>query len=108
MRYTLRLDGFVSYNAKADEKVITTKPFVYQGKQLLMNLSTSAVGCVKVILTDKDGEKIESAEIFGDDTDKEVWFEDEQILEKWQNREVVMQIVLREADVYSFRFCDKK
>lgn len=106
MRYALRLDGFVSYNAESEEKSVTTKEFVFTGDKLFMNLSTSAVGYVKVVLTDKTGEKIESAEIFGDDTDKEIWFE--KSLKEWQGREVTMRILLREADVYSFRFCNGK
>lgn len=108
MRYTLRLDGFVSYNAESKEKVITTNPFVYKGDKLFMNLSTSALGYVKVFLTDKQGVEIESAEIFGDDTDKECWFADENLLKNWQGKEVVMRIYLKEADVYSFCFLDQK
>ncbi len=106
MRYTLRLDGFVSYRAGEKQKIITTKAFSYKGNKLFVNLSTSAMGWVQVILENEKGEKLKSAKIFGDDTDKEIWFEKDDALKKWQNKRITMKIVLQEADVYSFRFCN--
>ncbi|MBE5752404.1 MAG: hypothetical protein E7357_08345 [Clostridiales bacterium] len=106
MRYAIRLDGFVSYCAREEEKIITTKPFRFQGDKLFMNFSTSALGYVQVVLTDESGNRLQSAKVFGDDTDKEVWFVDENALKSWQGKNVTMQIIVREADVYSYRFAD--
>lgn len=105
MRYAIRLDGFVSYQAKSDNKILVTKPFRFEGNKLFMNFSTAAVGGVSVVLKDRDGNRLQSGEAFGDDTDKEIWFADENALAQWQGKEVIMEIHLREADVYSFRFC---
>ena len=104
MRYTIRLDGFVSYHAGAAQKILTTTPFSFKGNKLFMNLSTSAIGGVKVVLIDETGAQIESARVFGDSTDKEIWFDNPEVLEKWQEKQVRMQILLQDADVYSFRF----
>jgi hypothetical protein len=47
-RYSLRKDGFVSVNAGYGGGEFTTRPFTFEGNQLELNYSTSAVGSVKV------------------------------------------------------------
>src|SRR5690606_7623057 len=51
-RYALRLDGFASLQAKFNGGDATTKPFVFKGKQLEINYSTSAAGYVRVEILD--------------------------------------------------------
>ena len=102
-RYTIRRDGFVSRHAGATEKLLVTKPFVYDGKSMYANLSTSARGYMYFTVKSKDGETIESCEMFGDSTDKKIGFCDGDI-EKLSGREVVLEIRMMDADIYSFRF----
>ena len=51
-RGTLRLDGFVSVNASYKGGDMTTRPIVFDGKELLLNFSTSAVGGMRVEIQD--------------------------------------------------------
>lgn len=104
MRYTIRLDGFVSYHAGREEKKLKTKPFTFAGDKLFMNLSTSVYGSVKVTLKAEDGNEVVSGEVFGDEIEKEIWFEDENALKKIAGKMVEMTVSIKEADVYSFRF----
>ena len=69
-----------------------------------MNLSTSAYGSVKVTLKAEDGNEVVSGEVFGDEIEKEIWFEDENALKKIAGKMVEMTVSIKEADVYSFRF----
>ena len=48
LRYTLRTDGFVSVNAGYAGGELTTVPVVFEGRELEVNYSTSAVGSIRV------------------------------------------------------------
>lgn len=65
-RYTLRTDGFMS----AMGNTLTTKPFTYEGDELLLNFE----GEVKVTLRDVTGNTVTSEWIKGDEIDKTVEF----------------------------------
>lgn len=103
-RYSLRKDGFVSIHAGTEEKHLLTKPFVFSGKQLKLNFSTSAAGHVYVTLIREDGEKARSCELFGDRTDRPVGFD--RPLEDFEGHSVRMRIELSDADVYAFEFTE--
>ena len=102
-RYTLRLDGFVSRHAGATEKMLVTKPFVYDGKDMYANISTSARGYIYFTIKSTDGEVIESCEMFGDSADKKIGFDDGAVA-KLSGKEVVLEMRMLDADIYSFRF----
>jgi len=53
--YILRRDGFASLNASLKGGTAVTKPVVFQGKRLEINLSTSAGGSLQVEIQDVDG-----------------------------------------------------
>ena len=102
LRSTLRVDGFASLSAYSEKKVVVTKPFIYEGNSLSLNIATSALGSVYVNLT--CGEKsVRSYEILGDSLEKKVSFPNFDVAE-FSGKEVVMTIELVEADVYSFKF----
>ena len=102
-RYTIRRDGFVSRHAGGEEKLLVTKPFVFEGERLTVNLSTSALGYAYFRLETTDGKQsTESVEYFGDATDKPIAFRDPAVL--FSGKEVVMTVRLLDADIYSFRF----
>ncbi len=102
MRYTIRKDGFVSLNAPYAGAVVTTKPFVFDGKGIALNFSTSARGYLYVTLTADDGTTAKSCEIFGDSCDRIIDFDCD--LSAFAGKKTVMEIKMRDADVYSVRF----
>ncbi len=102
-RYTLRCDGFVSRHAGAVEKMLVTKPFIYDGKDMYANIETSARGYMYFTLKSKDGEVIESCEMFGNSIDKKIGFEDGAV-ERLSGKEVVLEVRMLDADIYAIRF----
>lgn len=101
-RYTIRKDGFVSINAGENEEILTTKPFVFEGNTLYANMSTSGAGYMFFELCDKDGNKTESTEMFGDSTNKKIGFESD--LSDFCGKEVVLKVTMQDADLYSIQF----
>jgi hypothetical protein len=77
-RLTLRPDGFVSVQAPYEGGEFTTPPLRFSGEQLRLNLSTSAVGSVRVEMQEADGKPIPDFALercpllYGDDTDRVV------------------------------------
>jgi hypothetical protein len=103
VRYTLRCDGFVSLHAGAKEKCIVTKPFVYDGSALWVNFETSALGYMIFALVSEDGERTESCESFGNSINRRIVFP-EGAVASLSGKAVRMEVRLRDADIYSFKF----
>lgn len=109
-RGTLRLDGFVSLNARYGGGEILTKPFTFQGSQLLLNYSTSAAGSIKVeILKDtlepeKGFSGEEAPEIYGDQVDGEYAWTGDASIGQLAGQPIRLRFHLKDADFYSFRF----
>jgi hypothetical protein len=101
-RYTIRPDGFVSFNAPYKPATIVTKPFVFKGKTLSVNFSTSALGYIRIKLIG-EGQTLESVELFGDTLNRKVSFTNGD-LASLSGKPVTMEIILRDADIYSFKF----
>jgi len=101
-RYTIRLDGFASQSSVYPESTLYTKPFIFEGKDLFINFSTSAYGCMKFTITDEDGKSISSCETFGDSTDRRVRFDGD--LSAFAGKPVTMSVHMMDADLYSFIF----
>lgn len=101
-RYTIRIDGFVSFNSTYRPCKIVTKPFIFDGNKLSVNFATSAIGYIKIKLTG-EGKELNSMEIFGDNIDRTVVFEDGEI-ESLAGKPVTMEITMSDADIYSFKF----
>ncbi len=102
MRYTLRKDGFASLNAPYAGATVTTKPFLFDGKGIALNFSTSARGYLYVTLTAADGTIAKSCEIFGDSCDRIIDFDID--LAAFAGKETVMEIKMRDADLYAVKF----
>ncbi len=106
-RYTLRLDGFASYRADFDIKTLETKPFIFDGSELSINFSTSPIGFCYVDILDETGKPIDgyhSCELFGNTTDRTVFFGDSEDVSKLAGRPVKLRFTMRDADIYSFIF----
>ena len=109
-RYTLRLDGFVSVNAPMTGGSLLTKLIRFQGKQLSINFSTSAAGSIQVELRDTSGKPIpgftltDSSPIFGDSLDRIVKWKNGSDVSSLQGKPVTLYFILKDADLYSFKF----
>lgn len=101
-RYTIRVDGFVSYRAGYTPGTIVTRPFLYEGSRLLVNFATSARGSIKIKLIAED-HTLQSIELFGDQLDKTVPFEDGDPA-LLAGKPVTMEIAMRDAQLFSFQF----
>ena len=104
-RWTVRLDGFFSWYAPYRGGEILTKPITVDGSELHLNFATSALGGVKVILCDEDGNELEgyrSYTMFGNSVDRPVEFE--KTLSDISGRKVRLKIRMKDAHLYSFVF----
>lgn len=101
-RHALRIDGFASYRGPYAGARLVTKPLVFEGQELAINFATSAAGHAKVRLRGA-GRELESVELFGDSLDRRVEFPDGDV-GALAGAPVVMEIELKDGDVFSFRF----
>lgn len=104
-RYTTRLDGFFSWYAKYRGGSILTKPFTFEGSELEINFSSSALGDIIITVCDENGNEIsgyKSIKIFGDSTGRKVKFE--KSLADLAGKPVRLKIELHDCDLYSFKF----
>ncbi|MBE6592550.1 MAG: hypothetical protein E7642_00985 [Ruminococcaceae bacterium] len=104
-RYTLRNDGFFSWRADFGGGEAITKPFTFEGDELHLNFSTSALGYLRIEILDEDGKAIEgydSHRLFGNSTDRPCDFE--KPLSALRGIPVRLRISMRDADLYSLRF----
>ncbi len=109
-RLTLRPDGFVSLQARYAGGAMVTRPIRFAGTTLHLNFSTSAVGSVQVEIQDRQGVPIREfslaqAELLcGDELDRAVAWKGQSDLSRLLGTTIRLRFVLRDADLYSFRF----
>ena len=109
-RYTLRTDGFVSAHAGFMQGELLTKPLSFSGKELILNYSTSARGSLRIEIQDANGAPIpgfgleDSQAIFGDEIERRVEWKQKPDLVALQGKPVRLRFVMKESDLYSFRF----
>jgi len=109
-RGTLRLDGFVSINAPYAGGVMVTKPFLFEGKHLLMDLSTSAVGSIRVEIREAGGRPLpgfaleDAVEIWGDEIERVAEWKSGTDVGALAGRPVRLRFALKDADLYAIRF----
>jgi hypothetical protein len=109
-RYVLRTDGFISVNAGAQTGEFTTRPLVFSGNQLYVNLSTSAAGLLQVEMLDESGKAIpgftrnDCPLVYGDSIDLNVKWKDGRDLAPLAGKPVQVRFVMKECDLFSFQF----
>mgnify|MGYP000238802609 CR=1 FL=1 len=109
-RYTLRMDGFVSASAPMSGGELVTRPFTFAGKHLLLNMSTSAAGGIRVEIQDAEGKPLKDRtladcpEIFGDTLEHIVTWNNGSDLGPLAGTPVRLRIALRDADLFALRF----
>jgi hypothetical protein len=113
-RYTLRTDGFVSVRAGAGEGELTTKPVRFAGGELVVNLSTSAAGSLRVEMQHADGAPVagcalaDCRAIVGDAIEHVVRWRNSADLARLAGKPVRLRFVMKEADLFSLRFQQKR
>jgi hypothetical protein len=109
-RYTLRLDGFVSLHAPLLGGTLVTKPVTFTGRRLVLNVSTSAAGSVRVEIQNSDGQPLpgfaltDCQEVYGDDLAHEVTWQGHPDLGTLAGQSVRLRFEVKDADVFSLQF----
>lgn len=109
-RFTLRMDGFVSIHAGYKDGEFITHPLKFEGKELLINYSTSAGGRILVEIQDEGGNPIpgyslnECLEIYGDEIEGVVHWKNGSDVSKLSGQVLRLRFVLKDADLYALRF----
>jgi len=109
-RYTLRLDGFVSARAGLSGGSIVTRPLTFTGNRLLLNMSSSAAGGIRVELQHAHRLPVEKFslddcdDIYGDAIDKVVTWNGNDDVSALSGQPIRMRIVLNDADLYAYQF----
>ncbi len=104
-RYTMRLDGFFSWNAPYRGGEVLTKPITVNEDEMRLNFATSALGGVTVAVCDENGDALDgytSYTMFGDSTDRPVEFE--KPLSDLKGKTVRLRFGMKDAQLYSFVF----
>ena len=109
-RYSLRVDGFVSVHAAYEGGELITRPLTFSGRELEINYASSPAGGVRVELTDQSGTPIPGysidacPEMIGDRIEHIVTWDLGSDVSGLRGRPVRLRFVLRDADLFSFRF----
>jgi hypothetical protein len=109
-RYSLRLDGFTSVYAPYKSGSMTTKPFIFKGKELLLNFATSAPGYIKVEIQDSQGKPIpgyslsDAEELIGNYIEHPASWHSGTDVTGLQNQPVRLHFVMKDANLYSLQF----
>lgn len=112
VRYTLRTDGFVSVNAPFAGGEMVTRPLVFRGRELVINLATGAAGGLRVEIQEADGRPVpglglsEAVEQVGDEIERVVRWSGDPDLAALSGRVVRLRFVMKDADLYALRFRD--
>lgn len=106
-RFTYRLDGFASLHA-AEAATLTTKPLVFTGSKLSLNIVSK--GETRVELQDEDGKPLpgfslaDCAPITGDFTEHAVVWKSGADLGQHAGHPVRLHFAMKSADFYSLQF----
>ncbi|MEM8814522.1 MAG: LamG-like jellyroll fold domain-containing protein [Pseudomonadota bacterium] len=110
-RLVQRLDGFVSLDSPYDREIhVVTKPLVFSGDRLQLNIDTDAVGYAQVGFLDEDGQPIEGFSvddglyINGDFIDTEVEWLGGSDVSSLAGKTVQLVFRMRGSKLYAMQF----
>jgi hypothetical protein len=111
-RVVQRLDGFVSADTPYDrDGLIVTRPLIFEGNRLMLNIDTSATGYAQAGLLDGNGRPIagfgvdECIYVNGDEIKAEVeWLGKGKDVSALQGKPVRLVLRMRGAKLYSMQF----
>lgn len=107
---TLRTDGFVSLYADATAGQAITRPFTFTGDRLVLNYATSAAGVVRCELSDAEGKPYpgfalgDSEVLYGNELAHTFAWKAGADVSSLAGKPVRLRVLLKDADLYSFRF----
>ena len=112
IRLVQRIDGFVSLDSPYDKTAVAiTKPIIFKGKKLVLNVDTDAAGYLQVGFLGMDDKPIkgfstdECIYINGDFIEKEVeWIDKGSDLSELEGKPVKLVFKMRGAKLFSFQF----
>ena len=110
MRLEQRLDGFVSADAAYEGGEMVTKPLVFSGTTLHLNINTSAIGSAAVALLDENGRPFPGYDlrdcdvIRGNFIDKAVSWHDKSDVGSFDGKPVRLRIMMRDSKLFSLQF----
>jgi hypothetical protein len=109
VRLTQRLDGFVSLDAGSQEGVIITRPFVLEGKKLVLNADASD-GYIRVGILDLSEKPLagfgtkKAIAVTSDSVEHVAGWEGNPDLSVLAGQVVRLRIEMKEAKLFSFQF----
>lgn len=109
-RYSIRIDGFTSINAPYKGGFVITRPFIFSGKELEINYSTSAAGEIRIEIQNENGNPIpgftmEEAQILiGNEIERIVSWSGNKKLAELAGKPIRLHFFMKDADLYSLRF----
>lgn len=109
-RYVLRTDGFVSVSAPYEGGEMITKPLIFDGKELVLNLSTSATGSILLEIQTADGTSVpglrleECAPIVGDTIEHVVAWKGGKDVSRLAGKPVRLRFSMKDSDLFSLQF----
>jgi hypothetical protein len=108
--FTYRLDGFRSVRALEQGGEITTKPLVFAGNVLIINVATQQGGSVRVEMQDVAGKPVsgfalaDCPPISGDAVAQQLTWTAGRSVIALAGKPIRLRFVLKDADLFSFRF----
>ena len=109
-RAVLRLDGFVSADAAYGAGEIITRPLVFEGSVLELNVETSGGGALRVEIQEASGRQVEgftakdSAPLCCNSVRAQATWAGGSDLGRLAGRPVRLRFVMRDCRLYAFRF----
>lgn len=109
-RYVLRTDGFASAYGSHEGGELVTRPVIFAGNELVLNLSTATRGGVRVEIQLPDGEPVagfalhECPAILGDSLEHVVQWEEGSDVGGLAGQPVRIRFELRDSDLYAWQF----
>jgi len=109
-RLTFRVDGFVAVHAGYQPGELTTKPITFTGKQLAVNVSSSAAGGLFVEIQDAAGKPVpgftlaDCQELNTDDVGRAVSWKNGSDVSSLAGKSIRLRFRLKDADLYAFQF----
>lgn len=106
-RYEIRKDGFACIMADGDEKVVVTKPLVFEGKDLHLNFAGSAYGYIYVDVLDEEGKPLSdkrSFEIYGNTIDRTISFADGTDFSEYAGKAVRLRFTMKDTKLFAMWF----
>ena len=110
-RGTLRADGFASIHAGYGGGELLTKALIFDGRELVINYSTSAAGSIRVELQDEHGLPLpgfglaDCDHVFGDEIERALRWNGVADLSAVAGRPLKLRFAMdKVADIYSLRF----